>query len=411
MASKVRVLLNPKYKRNGTKSYVHLLRKYGFDTTLDGPYFHASHVHQQGKFTAAGQKPVGGRAHIHRILQKKVDGQSGDVPADDVQNDTMYLAQVGIGTPAQTLKLDFDSGSADLWVWSTELPSSTQSSGSGHTIFDPSRSSSWNSPSGQTWQISYGDGSSASGDVGTDTLDLGGIKVKNQAIELAKNLSTQFQQSEGDGLLGLAWGSINTVQPQAVQTPMQNLISQNLIPSDAQLFTAHLGEAAAKSDNSFYTFGYIDQDTVSATGNQIVYADVDNSQGFWTFQSTSATVNGKTINRSGNTAIADTGTTLALVDDATVKAIYDAIPGSKYDSAQQGYTFPSNTSADKLPTVTFAVGDAQIAVHKSALAFADAGNGYVYGGIQSRGSNPFDILGDTWLKGLYAVCSLSSDLH
>lgn len=116
MASKVRVLLNPKYRRNGTKSYVHLLRKYGFDTTLDGPYFHSSHVHQQGKFTAAGQKPVGGRAHIHRTLQKKVDGQTGDVPAEDVQNDTMYLAQVGIGTPAQTLKLDFDSGSADLWV-------------------------------------------------------------------------------------------------------------------------------------------------------------------------------------------------------------------------------------------------------------------------------------------------------
>jgi hypothetical protein len=189
---------------------------------------------------------------------------------------------------------------------------------------------------------------------------------------------------------------------------MQNLISQNLIPSDAQLFTAHLGEAAIKSDNSFYTFGYIDQDTVSATGNQIAYADVDNSQGFWTFQSTSATVNGKTINRSGNTAIADTGTTLALVDDATVKAIYDAIPGSKYDSSQQGYTFPSNTSADKLPTITFAVGDTQIAVHKSALSFADAGNGYVYGGIQSRGSNSFDILGDTWLKGLYAVRFLSS---
>ncbi|EEA24041.1 hypothetical protein TMatcc_007116 [Talaromyces marneffei ATCC 18224] len=403
MTSKVRVLLNPKYKRNGTKSYVHLLRKYGFDTTLDGPYFHVSHVHQQGKFTTAGQKTVGGRVRIHRTLQKKVNGQAGDVPADDVQNDTMYLAQVGIGTPAQTLKLDFDSGSADLWVWSTELPSSTQSSGSGHTIFDPSKSSSWNSSSGQKWQISYGDGSSASGDVGTDTLNLGGIEVKNQAIEIAKNLSSQFQQSEGDGLLGLAWGSINTVQPQAVQTPMQNLISQNLLPSNAQLFTAHLGEATAKTDNTFYTFGYIDQDTLNATGNQIAYADVDNNQGFWTFQSTSATVNGKTINRSANTAIADTGTTLALIDDNTLKTIYDAIPGSKYDSTQQGYIFPSNTPTDKLPTVTFAVGGSQIAVHKSALGFADAGNGYVYGGIQSRGTNPFDILGDTWLKGLYAV--------
>jgi hypothetical protein len=37
------------------------------------------------------------------------------------------------------------------------------------------------------------------------------------------------------------------------------------------------------------------------------------------------------------------------------------------------------------------------------LGFADAGNGMVYGGIQSRGTMTFDILGDTFLKGIYAV--------
>ena len=47
---------------------------------------------------------------------------------------------------------------------------------------------------GTTWKISYGDSSSASGDVGTDTIDLGGLKVEGQAIELAKELSQQFIQ-------------------------------------------------------------------------------------------------------------------------------------------------------------------------------------------------------------------------
>jgi len=220
-------------------------------------------------------------------------------------------------------------------------------------------------------------------------------------------MSDQFVQGTGDGLLGLAWGSINTVTPTPVQTPVENMISEDDIPQAAELFTAKLGSWRDANEpdkgESFYTFGYIDDATVKASGQQIAYTPVDNSQGFWMFSSTSATVNGKTVAQSGNTAIADTGTTLALVADATCEAIYNAIPGSKYDSTQQGYVFPSSTTADQLPVVTFAVGDTQFAVQKEDLGFADAGNGMVYGGIQSRGSMTFDILGDTFLKGIYAV--------
>jgi hypothetical protein len=184
-------------------------------------------------------------------------------------------------------------------------------------------------------------------------------------------------------------------------------IAQNDIPKDAELFTAHLDSWRDTSDpdkgESFYTFGYIDQDVISAAGSQPVYTPVDNSQGFWQFSSESYSINGKKVTQSGNTAIADTGTTLALVSDAAVEAIYKAIPGSKYDSTQQGYVFPTNTTAAQLPDVAFAVGNTLFSVNKEALAFADAGNGFVYGGIQSRGDMTFDILGDTWLKGVYAV--------
>lgn len=146
---------------------------------------------------------------------------------------------------------------------------------------------------------------------------------------------------------------------------------------------------------------YIDQDVLTSantTADQIHYTPIDNSQGFWMFPSTSATVNGQSITLSSNTAIADTGTTLALVSDSVCEAIYNAIPGGKLDSQQQGYVFPSSVTADQLPVVQFDVGGQLFTLQKEDLSFADAGNGMIYGGVQSRGSNTFDILGDTFLK-------------
>jgi aspergillopepsin I len=94
------------------------------------------------------------------------------------------------------------------WVFSSELPSSQSS---GHSIYNPSKSSTAKKLSGATWNISYGDGSGASGDVYTDTVDVGGTTVTGQAVELAKTISAQFQQDQdNDGLLGLAFSSINT---------------------------------------------------------------------------------------------------------------------------------------------------------------------------------------------------------
>ena len=184
------------------------------------------------------------------------------------------------------------------------------------------------------------------------------------------------------------------------------MITQDDISSSEELFTAYLGSYKDTADPDkgagFYTFGFIDETVVAS--QTISYATVDNSQGFWQVPSASMTINGQTVEQSGNTAIMDTGTTLALVADSTVEAIYKAIPGSQYDSSQQGYVYPSDTSADDLPTITFAIGDTQFTIQKEYLGFADAGNGMVYGGIQSRGDMTFDILGDVMLKNIYAVC-------
>src|SRR5207248_2127594 len=42
--------------------------------------------------------------------------QNSQEPATPASQDVEYICKVAIGTPAQTLRLDFDTGSADLYV-------------------------------------------------------------------------------------------------------------------------------------------------------------------------------------------------------------------------------------------------------------------------------------------------------
>lgn len=116
MGTKIKLISNPHYQKSGTKSYVHLMRKHRFSPTKGGRYFYGGHLQQTGRQYT--NKPIGGKARIQRVLRKKLadTNEIGEVGADDVQNDSMFLAPVNIGTPAQTVNLDLDTGSADLWV-------------------------------------------------------------------------------------------------------------------------------------------------------------------------------------------------------------------------------------------------------------------------------------------------------
>ncbi|KAK1760581.1 aspartic peptidase domain-containing protein [Echria macrotheca] len=388
---KVKAIRNKNYRPHGTKSYVYLLNRFGFETTKPGPYYN---------------KPVGDlptkqctnkcARGYSGLVKKTADGQPGQVTAEDQQNDSMYLCEVSIGTPAQKMMLDFDTGSADLWA-----PSS------GHNAFDPKKSSTFKSAKQMTWKITYGDGSSASGDVGTDVVSIGGLSIKDQAVELAKTMSQQFSEGSGDGLLGLAFPKINTImsngQADPQPTPVTNMISQSDIPKEAELFTSCFYSSRDEGKESFYTFGWIDQDLVKASGQEIAWTDIDNSEGFWMFPSESATIAGRKITLSGNKAIADTGTTLALVSDEVCDALYKQIKGATYSDKDQGYLIPKSISADDLPEFSIAVGGTEFTIQKEDLLFAEADEQNWYGGVQSRGQNPFDILGDTFLKSIYAM--------
>ncbi|KAF2150939.1 peptidase A1 [Myriangium duriaei CBS 260.36] len=417
----------------------------------------AAHIAKAyAKYGKQAQTP----AHVVKAAQAGGSGQ-GSVEADPEQGDSEYLCKVQVGK--QTLTLDFDTGSADLWVFSDKL----QNTGN-HGVY---QTSSGQAESGSTWQISYGDGSGASGVVYSDTVVIGGVTATGQAVEAATSISSQFSQNAGDGLVGLAFSSINTVKPQPAKT-FFDTVSGSL---QANLFTARL----KKGTPGTYDFGYIDK---SKYTGDITYTPVDNSQGFWGFTADSYTVGGASGGSSsggqqggnntgsqgstgGNTGsntggqnqggsgnqgsgsqgsgnqggnqggdpfgddgsdfggddgfgegfdngfwkraggssiqgIADTGTTLLLLPDNVVSDYYGKVPGAANDQSQGGYTFDCSAT---LPDLSFSISGGSITVPGSYINFQSVSGGKCFGGLQSSGQIGTNIFGDIFLKAAFVV--------
>ncbi|KAJ5977928.1 hypothetical protein N7501_001270 [Penicillium viridicatum] len=317
-------------------------------------------------------------ANVHAAA---VSGSAITTPED---NDVEYLTPVKVGDT--TLNLDFDTGSADLWVFSSELPSSEQT---GHDVYKVGGSGK--KLAGASWSISYGDGSGASGDVYKDTVVVGGVKATGQAVEAAKKISQQFvQDKSNDGLLGLAFSSINTVSPNP-QTTFFDTVKDSL---DKPLFAVTLKHGAPGS----FDFGYIDHEKFTGS---VAYTDVDDSQGFWSFTADSHKI-GSGSAGGPITGIADTGTTLLLLPDSVVSAYYRKVTGAQNSETQGGYVFPC--SAD-LPDFTVTIGDYDAVVPGKHIKYAPvgAGSSSCFGGIQSNSGLGFSIFGDIFLKSQYVV--------
>ncbi|CAG5182760.1 uncharacterized protein ALTATR162_LOCUS10321 [Alternaria atra] len=185
---RISIIPNPACERAGMKQYASILKKYDFAPTTEGLF---QMVDIATKNLKNLFKPTDKKA-TKPLLRKVEDDKPGEVKAEDRQNDALYICPVEIGTPSQIMNLHFDTGSSDIWMWSTELDRETKEA-----------------------RVKR---STASGIVGIDDVILGSLCVEGQAIELASKLSPQFTSGAGDGLLSLAFGHINTVKPKKAAT-------------------------------------------------------------------------------------------------------------------------------------------------------------------------------------------------
>jgi len=180
------------------------------------------------------------RAPHHKRQSDKGRPDEDSADAEPQLGDEEWTVPVSIGTPPQGFKLDLDTGSSDLWVFSTLL---SKEEVNGQSLYDPNKSTTAAKMAGYTWDCHYGDGSFSSGYIYQDTVTIGGVTVAKQPVEVAKTVAPQFTQDTAlDGLVGLGFWTINTAEPKKQKTFFENA-APNL---EKGLFTADLKHEARK---------------------------------------------------------------------------------------------------------------------------------------------------------------------
>jgi hypothetical protein len=275
------------------------------------------------------------------------------------------------------------------WVFSTALRPSVIGQ---HSAYNSTKSSTFEKLDGATFSLSYGDGSGAAGTVGFDTVSIGDATVTRQAIELATAVSISFvEDADSDGLVGLGFSSINSVLPNPQRTFFENIMTE----LTQSVFTADL----ELDGSGTYEFGTIDN---AKYKGEVTFTPVNASSGFWQFESMSYRINGKTVHRSNaSPAIADTGTSLALLDPEVVNAYYAQVPTAVFDTAIGGYVYDCSAN---LPDIAIAVGDTYMAnIPGSGMTFTEVNSTTCFGGVQSNSGSSLQILGDVLLKHHFTV--------
>ncbi|KAF2427799.1 acid protease [Tothia fuscella] len=338
------------------------------------------------------EPPEGIQTAVRHIDLANADGPgTSTVPVIPFKGDTEYLLKVQVGN--HNLTLDPDTGSADLWVFSNLMPASQRSGRPAQRVYEVAGSGG-KKLDGHSWQIRYGDGSGASGQVYMDKVTIGSLTVQNQAIEAASTVSGTFSRDpNNDGLLGLAFSKLNTIKPTRQKTWFDNIAPKLKAP----LFTVAMKRRAPGT----YDFGFVDP---AKHKGEIIYTNVGGARGFWDFPVTGFIIAGQTITKNV-AAVADTGSSLWYLPGDIVKAYYSdpAIAKSVTKSVQGMYSISNCKGDTKLPDITVLFAGKKLTIPGINVNYQPYGPNSCFGGIQEAKGNMPMIFGDVFLKNLFVV--------
>ncbi|KAF5023742.1 hypothetical protein F66182_4175 [Fusarium sp. NRRL 66182] len=335
-----------------------------------------------------------------------------DMGIDNEQS--LYFLNASLGTPPQQFRLHLDTGSSDLWVNSadSELCSTRGSVCDESGLYNANKSSTYRYVA-SNFNISYADGSGASGDYATETFRMGEVEVEQLQFGIG------YDSSDSEGVLGIGYPSNEAQAAELGEKPYKNLpaklAADGLIASNA--YSLYLDDL--ESATGSILFGGVDQ--AQYTGH-LVTLPINKIDGV--YAEFYITLQGL---RSGSETIAqdmsldvvlDSGSTLTYLPARAAEDIYDLV-GAQYEEGDQTAHVPCDLADDPGGLTFYFDGSAQITVPLSELVLDvtdsrerqlsfDNGEAACTFGIAPAQSD-VSILGDTFLRSAYVVFDLENN--
>ncbi|GAA5976754.1 hypothetical protein JCM5350_007238 [Sporobolomyces pararoseus] len=256
-------------------------------------------------------------------------GPVGLVRIQNYEADMTYFASVAVGVPPQYMSCILDTGSADLWIASTNCSSLTGCQTT--TPLYNTTLSSTRLDMNTTFSVKYG-GGSATGEIWQDYVGFAGYNVSSQAFALIEDINGDLLGQGISGLMGLGW------QPLAASrvTPFwQNLFAASVLPFPGFAVSLtrynNISTAAAVEPGGSLTIGYLN---ASLYSSDINYVNIPSGmESYWVIPMDQVTVNGTNVTTTSTNnpqyVAIDTGTTLIGGPRDVVGNLYAQVEGAQ----------------------------------------------------------------------------------
>ncbi|XP_068125738.1 renin isoform X2 [Hyperolius riggenbachi] len=266
--------------------------------------------------------------------------------------DTQYFGEISVGSPPQTFKVVFDTGSANLWIPSSHC-SPLYSACVSHNRYDASKSNTY-LENGTSFSIQYASGK-VKGFLSQDVVTVADIPVIQVFAEATALPAFPFIFAHFDGVLGMGFPgqAIDDIMPVFDRILLERVLQEDV-------FSVYYSRDAQSRPGGEVIFGGSDPSYYSGTFRYVSLK----KQGYWHINMKGVSVGAEVLFcREGCTVAIDTGAAYITGPAGQVSVLLKAIGATQLPEGE--YSVECD-KISQLPDIAFHMGGEQYTLKASA---------------------------------------------